>query len=152
MHVQQIRFDDVFDVAAWRGDFSFRSRDRTEYGANLQAHVIPHEGSTLAIAFAEPGNWNTVLGWRDLATGKITLKQPTWSFWLAALADSILHGPFFIAGGFVFWGVQGALLAALASAGIVCFQAVRSTRLNRAVKRALSSRSRSQTRAPQTGT
>lgn len=78
MHVEKVRFDEVFDIVAHRGSFSFRSGNRTHYAARLRHHVIPRPGSTFAIAFAEPGKWNTVLGWRELASPDVTLAHPAW--------------------------------------------------------------------------
>lgn len=51
MHIEQIHFDEVFDIQTVRGDFSFRSRGRAHYGVNLQNRVIPRPGSTFAVAF-----------------------------------------------------------------------------------------------------
>lgn len=137
MHIETVRFDDVFDVQARHGDFSFGSRGRTEYGVRLQRHVIPRKGATLAIAFAEPGNWSTVLGWRDLASTQVTLRHPTWWRWCAALGDVALYAPFFIVGALVFGGMAAALAVLAASAGIVLFLMYRALRLNRAVRQGL---------------
>lgn len=37
-------------------------------------------GSTYAVAFAEPGNWQEVLGWRELSTSTVSLRETTWQF------------------------------------------------------------------------
>lgn len=137
MHVETVRFDEVFDVAAAHGNFSFRSRGRTEYGVRLRNHVIPHAGATFAIAFAEPGEWSTVLGWRDLAAPDVMLTHPAWALWLSSLSDIVMFGLFFIAGGLLLAGPAGALAVALAIACIALFQIFRLMRRNRAVKRAL---------------
>lgn len=137
MHVESIRFDEVFDVAAHRGDFSFRSRNRTHYGVRLRSHVIPRPGSTFAIAFAEPGKWNTVLGWRELASPDVMLAHPTWSAVLLSLSDIVCVGMLLIAAGLLLAGAAGALAAMLALACMALFQVWRSQRLNQAVKRAL---------------
>ena len=137
MHVEQVHFDDVFDVEARRGDFSFSSRGRTQYGVKLPSHVIPRKGSIFAVAFAEPGKWTTVLGWRDLTSGTVTLKHPTWSIWFSKLSDTILYGPFFIVGGLLAGGLKGMFAVVVAIACIVLFQIFRAMRFNQAVKQAL---------------
>lgn len=137
MHVEEIRFDEVFDVAAAHGNFSFRSRDRTEYGVRLRRHAIPRAGSTFAIAFAQPGNWNSVLGWRDLAAQKVMLTQPAWTSWLFGLSDIVLFGVFFIVPGLLLWGAGGALAVTAALAAVACFRGLRLMRRNQAVKQAL---------------
>jgi hypothetical protein len=137
MHIEKVKFDNVFDVAASRGDFSFRSGGRTVYGAKLQHHDIPPEGSIYAIAFAEPDDWTTVLGWRDLASQKVTLKRPLWWFWIDKLSDIAIYGMFFIGGGLLFAGVRGALAAALAMLLVLLWQGCSAMRLNRTVKHGL---------------
>jgi hypothetical protein len=99
MHVEKIHFDEVFDAVAEDGNFSFRSHGRTHYGVKLQKHVIPRAGSTFAIAFAEPGNWSTVLGWRDLASTDVVFARPA-SFWLYfAVSDIVMYALFVDVGG-----------------------------------------------------
>jgi hypothetical protein len=137
MHIEKFRFDSIFDVVAHRGDFSFSSQGRTEYGVRLQNGLIPREGSTFAIAYAEPGNWNTVLGWRDLAAAEVTLKCPMWLFWLDKLSDIALGGMFFTVGGLLFGGPKGAAAAALVIVLVLFVQGYRAMRLNRAVRQAL---------------
>jgi hypothetical protein len=137
MHVESIRFDEVFDVAAHRGDFSFRSRNRSHYGVRLRNHLIPRPGSSYAIAFAEPGQWNTVLGWRELPSPHVMLAHPTWSAVLLGLSDIVCVGMLLIVAGLLFAGAAGALAAMLALACMALFRVWRSQRLNQAVKRAL---------------
>lgn len=137
MHVESIRFDEVFDVAAQRGDFSFRSRNRTHYGVRLRKHLIPRPGASYAIAFAEPGKWDTVLGWRELASPDVMLAHPTWSAVLLGLSDIVCVGMLLIAAGLLLAGAAGALAAMLALACMALFQFWRTLRLNQAVKRAL---------------
>ncbi len=73
MHIQRIHFDKVFDVQQRRGLFSFASADGVTYSVHLPGRVIPAEGATWAVAFAQPGDWSTLLGWRDLARQRTTL-------------------------------------------------------------------------------
>lgn len=133
MHIETIRFDDVFDVAARGGHFSFRRGGKTHYGVKLQNNLIPRAGSTYMIAFAQPGQWDTVLGWRDLASSEVRLAQPTWALWLRLLSDVYLYGLALLALGFMLGGAG----VALAIAAILLYPACYQLRLNRSVRRAL---------------
>lgn len=133
MVVENVHFDEVFDVAAHGGNFSFRSRGRTEYGVRLSKQVVPAAGSTFAVALARPGDWSTVLGWRDLASNQIVLVNPTWAVWLGGLADIALYGTLILVGALLLAGLGGVLAVAAAFAGILLYQ----TRRNRTIKRAL---------------
>ena len=137
MHIERIRFDEIFDVAVGRGDFSFRSNGRTEYGVNLQGEVIPRAGATFALAFARPGDWSTVLGWRDLESLTVTLKHPVWSSLVAGMSDVILLGPLFVAGALLLAGPGTAVAVSLVAAGVACYKTFRVVQLNRSVRNAL---------------
>jgi len=133
MHIERIHFDEVFDVQASRGDFSFRSRGRPHYGVNLQNRVVPESGSTFAVAFEKPGDWQRVLGSRDLASGKVVLARPTW-IGLLLQADFFLFGLPFLVGTLLmggFWAglVLGALLL-LALYVLVIFRCLRAASLS----------------------
>jgi len=133
MHIETIRFDDVFDVAARGGHFSFRTGGKTHYGVKLQNNLIPHAGSTYLIAFAQPGHWDTVLGWRDLASREVRLVHPTWELWLRLLSEVYMVGIALLALGFMLGGAG----VALAIAAALLYPAYHRMRLNRAVRRAL---------------
>lgn len=138
MHIEEIRFDEVFDVQALRGDFSFSTRGRPSYGVNLGNNIIPSLGATFAVAFVKPGDWSTVLAWRDLASKKVKFKQPSWIAVLLAASDLILFGPLFIAGGLALageWIVAG-VFAALFAVGVLTML-TRGVIRNRMVERAL---------------
>ena len=79
MHIEQVRFDRIFDVQQRTGDFSFESGGWPVYGVNAVGGEIPREAATYAVAFAERGNWETVIGWRDLATQEVRLKPTVWA-------------------------------------------------------------------------
>lgn len=79
MHIEQVRFDRIFDVQQGTGDFSFESGGWPVYGVNAVRGTIPREASTYAVAFAERGNWETVIGWRDLATQEVQIKRALWA-------------------------------------------------------------------------
>jgi hypothetical protein len=134
MQVEKFHFDEVFDVVAEDGHFSFRSQGRTHYGVKLQKHVIPRKGSTFAVAFAKPGNWTTVLGWRDLASANVMFARPTSFWWHFALSDIVMYGLLFILGGFLLAGAGGTLVVTVVCACMAFYQ----MRLNDKVKRALS--------------
>lgn len=135
MQIERIHFDEVFDVAA--GDFSFRSEGRSCYGVNLGHGTIPQAGATYAIAFGRPGDWGSVLGWRDLASLDVTLKHSTAGLLLATVFDIYWYGLFFFAGGFLFGGIRMALaFAALFIAGLG-YVSLRNVRTLRRAKRAL---------------
>lgn len=137
MHIERIHFEEVFDVASGRGDFSFRSGGRTEYGVNLGRGTIPRAGATYAVAFGRQGDWASVLGWRDLASGKASLAHSTVGLLLARLYDVYLYGLFLFAGGFLFGGIGMALaFAALFIAGLF-YVTARDVRTLRHARRAL---------------
>lgn len=137
MHIQQVHFDEVFDVQAARGDFSFRSRGRAQYGVNLQCGVIPRAGSSFAVAFEQPGNWDSILGCRDLASTKVMLRRPGWWSMLFQTADILIFGPILVVGGLLAGGMwPGLVMTALLLLAMICV-VVRTVRVNRAVERAL---------------
>lgn len=78
MHIERIRFDKVFDVQPFHGQFSYASADAVTYSVHLPGRVIPREGATWAVAFERPGDWSTLLGWRDLAAQRTTLTNQMW--------------------------------------------------------------------------
>lgn len=129
MHIEMIRFDTVFDVVERSGTFSFKSGGRTEYGVRLQNHAIPRQGAPYAVAFAERGNWQSVMGWRDLASGDAVLAQSTMSFQFWVLGDLIVYGWLFCAGLLlVAGGVALAVLALVAPAAWAVFLLMRRSR------------------------
>jgi hypothetical protein len=134
MHVETIRFDEVFDVVERSGTFSFKTGGRPEYGVRLQNHAIARQGATYAVAFAERGNWATVMGWRDLASGDVVLARPTMSggFGFYVMSDLIIYGWLFITGTLLVAG--GVVLALLALVLPVAGMALLLMRHNRAVK------------------
>ena len=99
----------------------------------LRSGIIPGNGSTFAVAFDQPGQWSTVLGWRDLASGDVRLAHPNWTLWLGTLSDLLAVGVFLIVGGLLLGGVG----VALAVAAALLHPAIRQMRRNRAVRQAL---------------
>lgn len=137
MHVEQVHFDEVFDTQPLRGDFSFKSRGRIQYGVNLRSGVIPRDGATWAVAFAEPGDWSTVIGWRNLALPAVTLRQSTWSYVFSEMSMIFLLGPAFIAAGLGFGGPGTALVVSAIVAILVGSGVYRVAARNRRVRQAL---------------
>jgi len=137
MHIEQVHFDEVFDVQAGIGDFSFRSAGRPVYGVNLRKGFVPAAGSRYAVAFERAGDWNSVLAWRALGTRKVQFKLPGWSALLMLLADFFWFAPCFVAGGLVFAGPWLALAIAAAFLLLVAFAAGWSVRRQRRIERAL---------------
>lgn len=93
MHIEQISFDRVFDGQALTGSFSFERGGWPVYGVSVPGMAIPTEGATYAVAFAEPGNWEKVLGWRDLSTPTVYLRETTWQFAIRRLPFLYLAAP-----------------------------------------------------------
>lgn len=137
MHIERIRFDEVFDVEALRGDFSFRSHGRPRYGVNLQNRVIPTAGSTFAVAFEKPGDWDTVLGCRDLAGRQVMLREPSWAALMLQGGDLLLSGSLLIGAGLAMAASWPGLVAAALFTLAIVYAIVHVVRLNRAVTRAL---------------
>ncbi|MBQ5942770.1 MULTISPECIES: hypothetical protein [unclassified Massilia] len=137
MQVECIHFDEVFDVAAQRGDFSFRSQGRAQFGVNLHNHVVPRQGATYAIAFGRRGDWSTVLGWRDLASPAVGLKLPGWWAILSSLVNIFYVAPILIVLALQVAGTTAALAVAVAALCFMLYRVVYLLRRNRAVKRAL---------------
>lgn len=137
MHIERIHFEEVFDVASGRGDFSFRSGGRTEYGVNPRRGTIPRAGAAYAVAFGRAGDWSSVLGWRDLASQEVMLNNSTVGLLLARLYNIYWYGLFFFAGGFLLGGIRMALaFAALFIAGLL-YVTARDVRSLRHARRAL---------------
>lgn len=95
MHIEQVRFDRIFDVQQRTGDFSFESGGWPAYGVNAIGGKIPREASAYAVAFSERGNWETVIGWRDMATQEVQIKRTSvgphlpWNYGLVSLLLTI---------------------------------------------------------------
>lgn len=136
MYIKKVTFDRVFDVASFSGDFSFMSQGRTEYGVRLRKGVLPREGSTFAIAFVDPGNWSSVLGWRDLTSKEVSLARPT-LLMLLQMIDFVWFGPIFIVPLTFLAGIQGFFLATAAVLFAASCWLLRGVRDNRKVRQDL---------------
>lgn len=125
MHIERIDFDEVFDVQAGPGDFSFRSRGRVQYAVNLRRGLVPQAGSSYLVAFARPGDWSTVIGWLDLRTGRSRLKESPWLAMLSEIGWLAWLAPFLLGGALWFFGPGAALAVLLVLCGLVCLRLYR---------------------------
>jgi hypothetical protein len=114
MHIERVHFDEIFDTHAGRGDFSFRSAGQVRYGVQLRRRAVPRPGSTYIFALAGRDDWSSPLGWMDVQTGTISLKNSTWLEVLSGLASFIWLAPFFLAGALLLGGPGMALAVLLA--------------------------------------
>lgn len=108
-HIEQIRFDRVFDVQG--GDFSFESGGKKYYGVRFSNGSVPRDGALYAVALLEPGNWQKIVGWRDLSGASVELSESAWDVAFSQLGDFYLFIPIFIIAAFLFLGGWGALAA-----------------------------------------
>lgn len=136
MHIERIRIDRVFDAQA-RGAFSFYSGGSVTYGVELPGNIVPRAGAVLVVAFARPGDWSSVLGWRDAAGGKVVLNTP-WSRLAWTELDLVwVLAPLLLVLGLVLGGTAGGLAALAAVAGAAGWLVARVWRRNREVRAAL---------------
>lgn len=76
-HLEQVRFERIFDAPGHTGLFSFEAGGQRQFGVDLLDSEVPREGSHYAFVLAEPGNWQTLLGWRDLSTPDVVVRDTT---------------------------------------------------------------------------
>lgn len=74
-HIEQVCFERIFDAPGRSGHFSFEAGGKRQYGVILHGGSVPREGDRVAVALAEPGNWQTIRAWRDLATPDVHLYE-----------------------------------------------------------------------------
>jgi hypothetical protein len=137
MHIEQVQFEEVFDVQAARGDFSFRTGGKPVYGVNLRHGFVPAAGSRYAVAFERQGDWSTVLAWRALGTQEVRFKEPGRLAQAVYLVDFLWFAPFFIGGGLAFAGPGGALASGAAFLALLALGAGWNFRRLRRIERAL---------------
>ena len=144
MYIETVRFERVFDVQS--GTFSFEAGGKCEFAVVLDHARAPMAGSTYAVALSEPGNWQKVLGWRDLSSPTVGLKYSPWFMAFDLVLDLYLLGLAVFAAAWLFGGPWAALAAFVAmvfgSVAPVVFNALR----NRQVEQALLAVSPEQTR------
>lgn len=137
MQLERIHFEEIFDVVDRRGDFSFRSRGRAHYAACLRRGVVPRAGSTYLVAFARPGDWSSVLGWREASSQQAVLSYSAWSLLLIRLTDIYWWAPVFLGIGFLLGGIEAGLACAACFLAGLAYASVQDVRTLRAVRRAL---------------
>jgi len=144
MYIETVRFERVFDVQS--GTFSFEAGGKCEFAVVLDHARAPMAGSTYAVALSEPGNWQKVLGWRDLSSPTVGLTYNPRFIVIDLVLDLYLLGLAVFAAAWLFGGPWAALAAfvamVLGSVAPVVFNALR----NRQVEQALLAVSPEQTR------
>jgi hypothetical protein len=144
MYIETVRFERVFDVQS--GTFSFEAGGKCEFAVVLDHKRAPTAGSTYAVALSEPGNWQKVLGWRDLSSPTVGLTYNPRFIVIDLVLDLYLLGLAVFAAAWLFGGPWAALAAfvamVLGSVAPVVFSALR----NRQVEQALLVVSPEQTR------
>lgn len=138
MHIERIDFDEVFDVQPGPGDFSFRSGGRSHFGVNLRRGLVPQAGSRYLVAFARPGDWTGVIGWVELRTGTVRLKESTWFAMLSDIGWFVWLAPFLAGGALWFFGAGAALAVLLVVCGLACLRLYRTAGHARQARQALS--------------
>ena len=144
MYIETVRFERIFDVQS--GTFSFEAGGKCEFAVVLDHARAPTAGSTYAVALSEPGNWQKVLGWRDLSSPTVGLTYNPRFIVIDLVLDLYLLGLAVFAAAWLFGGPWAALAAFVAmvfgSVAPVVFNALR----NRQVEQALLAVSPEQTR------
>jgi cation transport ATPase len=82
LHQETVTFDRVFDIVrSGQGDdnepstlFSFQSGSRYEYGVAVPGEPEISDGMTVTVILGRAGNWQTLMGWVNHATGELTCK------------------------------------------------------------------------------
>ena len=107
MYIETVRFERVFDVQS--GAFSFEGGGKREFAVMFDHARVPTAGSTFAVALGEPGNWQKVLGWRDLSSPTVGLKYSPWFMAFDLVLDLYFLGIAVLAAGLVVrWSVGSA--------------------------------------------
>ena len=106
--IVQVTFDRVFDVQGML--FSFESGGKKEYGVSFSDGSVPRSGSRYAVALVEEGNWQRVIGWRDLATTEVVLAETGWDAAWSQASMLYMLAPVFIGAALVFIGPWAALV------------------------------------------
>lgn len=139
MHIETVRFERVFDVQSEM--FSFEAGGKREFAVAFDRKSVPATGSTFAVAFEEPGNWQTVTGWRDLSTARVALQRSAWAIAIDLLLDMYLYGiPILVivlGAALVLGGPWAGLIALVLTVLGACAIVVGGALHNRQIKRAL---------------
>jgi len=133
--IVQVTFDRVFDVQGRM--FSFESGGRKEYGVSFSDGTVPRDGSRYAVALVEDGNWQKVIGWRDLSTDDVYLAESGWDAAWSQASILYLFAPVFIAAVLVFIGPWPALALLVLFVSLSAWIVRRAVQRNRLVDQAL---------------
>ena len=100
MHVETVTLDRVFDVqrrnaskyAPKRTDFSFESAGTRHFAVQVPGWPGLAQGDRLTAVLQEPGNWQTLAGWKNHTTGELVLPDTRRSLWgvFRALAGGLV--------------------------------------------------------------
>lgn len=135
MYIETVRFERVFDVQS--GTFSFEAGGKCEFAVVLDHKRAPPAGSTFAVALSEPGNWQKVLGWRDLTSPTVGLKYSSWFLAVDLVLDLYFLGIAVLAAAWLFGGPWTALAAfvamVLGGGAMVVFSALRNRQIEQAL-------------------
>jgi len=112
MHIETVRFDRVFDVQS--GTFSFEAGGKRQFAVIFDNELVPTAGSTFAVALDEPGNWQQVIGWRDLSGSTVGLKRSAVWVALDLLFDIWIIGIVIPSAALLFGGPWAGLVALVA--------------------------------------
>ncbi|MBB6136375.1 hypothetical protein HD842_004553 [Massilia aurea] len=144
MYIETVRFERVFDVQS--GTFSFEAGGKCEFAVVLDHARAPTAGSTYAVALSEPGNWQKILGWRDLSRPTVGFTYRPWFLAVDLVLDLYLLGFAILVAAWLFGGPWAALAAfvslVLGAVARIAFSALR----NRQIEQALLAVSPEQTR------
>ncbi|KJK02303.1 hypothetical protein UB44_06680 [Burkholderiaceae bacterium 26] len=89
MPLETVRFDRVFGITKTSQNrmpvtlFGFQSGERIEYSAAAPGEPRIEAGMTVTAYLREPGNWQTLVAWRDHGSGEIVCEPE--AGWLQCL-------------------------------------------------------------------
>lgn len=91
LHPTTVTFADVSHVTyssslygPTRTQFDFTVGSKREYSVSIADEVRPHNGMTVTALLREPGNWQTLVGWIDHKSGKVSgVSSPASQCWVA---------------------------------------------------------------------
>lgn len=84
MHIETVKLDQVFDIqrrAATRFSkqhtyFSFECEGVKRYAIQVPGWPRIEQGDALTVVLRQTGNWQTLVGWKNHATGELVHPQP----------------------------------------------------------------------------
>lgn len=81
MHLEKVTFERIFDLhyreggryAPKRTDFSFEAGGKRHFAVQAMGWPDLAAGHTITAALGKPGNWQTLIGFKNHTTGKLVL-------------------------------------------------------------------------------